>query len=55
MVEQRGHELVGRPRVVSVSKVLVQSNVYRRSAVRSVIQGGKGMECGRATGQLAFL
>ncbi|CAN0523951.1 unnamed protein product [Ectocarpus sp. 8 AP-2014] len=55
MVEQRGHELVGRPRVVSVSKVLVQSNVYRRSAGRSASQGGRGTECGRATGQLASM
>lgn len=40
MVEQRHHELVGRPRVVSVSKVLVESDVYR-SAARSAESRGE--------------
>ncbi|CAM9215674.1 unnamed protein product [Ectocarpus sp. 13 AM-2016] len=44
MVEQRGHELVGRPRVASVLKVLVQSDVYRGSAMRFAYQVGRGTE-----------
>lgn len=45
-VEQRRHKLVGRRRGVSVSKILVQSDVYRRSAVRSAESRGRGKECG---------